>query len=70
MKTGKKKKDKLTTKDVKRASAMFGAVCLLLAVIVSIPASILWIIGLACMLFAFQDRLKLPKKKKCGVCGK
>ncbi|MBR9700389.1 hypothetical protein GOV11_00820 [Candidatus Woesearchaeota archaeon] len=66
----KEVKKGLTKKDAQRWSAYIGATCLIVAVIVSVASSILWIIGVSALLLAFSDRLKLPKKKCCTRCGK
>ena len=47
-----------TKKDLQRWATYMSVVAILLAVIVSLMASILWSIGLLLLIFAFSDKLK------------
>jgi hypothetical protein len=57
-----------TLMDMKRYTAWIGAACFIAAVLVSITATVLMLIGVGCMLLAFEakvrDVLKRVRKKK------
>ena len=54
----KKKGDWPTGMDLKRYLAWAGMICFILAVIVSISATILMLIGTGCMLLAFEKHVR------------
>lgn len=59
-----KKTDKLTKEDVNRWVAWFGAAFILIAMIVSVAASVLWLLGIGSLMFAFREWFKDARRAR------